>query len=167
MNNKNLYLKDLTIHLMNKGDFQLNLANDMLDIEGCATVTIEKIEGEKVISLSFEVRAAPTLTAVITKTIIDYCKNMKVEIFEPYAFVEDEEGMIIDVIFGEEATTYFHHRMMGGSITIIPMQPDNKEIKEDSDKKVDELLDQISARGINSLNKKQKEFLTNHSKGKK
>ena len=113
--------------------------------------------------LSFEVNCNPMASANITQDVIAFAtKNkMKVFIFEPYADVVNEEGIIQKTLFGDDAIKYYET----GEVPIIEeVSPDKKD--NDQQKKVDDILDQINTKGMKSLKKNQKEFLENFSKGK-
>lgn len=64
-------------------------------------------------------------------------------------------------LFGEEAIEY---RNSGRIPLHIPDEKVKKEKIREKEKEVDKILDQISVKGMKSLNKKQKEFLVNYSK---
>lgn len=154
---KTQLLKDLAIVLMNAGNSNLTLEDDVLDVNSIATVTIEK---KKEIALSFEVRTNPTYSSSLTKLIIEFCiefyKDYKVEIYETYALVIDEDDTVKEVLFGEEALEYFYRSA----------DEDEVEKKIDHEKEVDSLLDKINKNGINSLSNEQKKFLNDFSKRK-
>lgn len=117
-------------------------------------------------NISFEVNCQPTPAGIIIQELMQFGTKhkMQVNIYETYADVVDEEGIIQDTLFGEDAIHYHET----GELPIkeeIP-SPKNKEDVVDVEKKVDTILDQINDRGMKSLNKKQKQFLYNYSKGK-
>lgn len=129
---------------------------------GLSIIFIEK----NCFNISFEVNCEATPAAIITQEIIQFASKhkMKLNIYETYADVTNEEGVIQETLFGEEAIHYHET----GELPIkkeIPSK-ENQEDKVDVEKKVDNILDQISFKGMKSLNKKQKQFLENYSKGK-
>ena len=133
---------------------------------GLSIVLIEK----NAFNLSFEVNCDPMTAGIITQGLIEFSLKYKmdVNIFEPYAEVTDEEGIIQEMLFGDEALAYH----LTGEIPIKEEEM-SKEIKSKEgqeimgvQQKVDTILDQINAKGMKSLNKDQKDFLVNYSKGK-
>lgn len=136
---------------------------------GQCILTIEK---NNVFNLSFEVCCDPTASATITQEVIKFATNNKyrVEIYEPFAYVMNEgDDTIREMLFGDEAREYYDT----GEVPIkeAPIKTPEKEIPENPQKKVDDILDQISANGIGSLKENQKKFLLdianeNHSKHK-
>ncbi len=148
--NENKLFRSLLNHLDNLLTLELHLDDDLLFIDDYATLSIE---GD-VLGLSFEVNTLPTLAGIITKEVIDFCKGHTVEIFEAYAQVVDDEGVITELLFGDEALHYFYTGEL----------PSTEKV--DPEKIADTLLDQIGKKGMNSLSKDQKEFLNNFSKRK-
>lgn len=160
MKNQNI-LEKLYIHFNEKG-FCVSLDDDTLYVHhSMAMLFFEKDR----LNLSFEVCCEPTSAAVITQDVISMASTYKrnVDIFETYAFVADKEGVIQTILFGEEAVYYYE------TGEILATEEENKAQEPETDdpqKKADALLDQIHTKGIKSLNKEQKEFLENFSKGK-
>lgn len=110
-------------------------------------------------NLSYEVNCDPTASGIIAYELTEFANKhgMELNIFEPYADVTDKEGNIEQILNGDDA---LHYHETG---EIPPPQKSEQEII-DPQKNMDSILDQISQRGMRSLNKTQKEFLLNYSK---
>lgn len=116
---------------------------------------------KKVFNLSFEVNCDPTTASIVSQALFAFSEIYKcdIDVYEPYAFVLNDEGDKIEkVLFGEQAD--FYHNT--GEIPV----KEKKESKIDPQKEVDTILDQINIKGMKSLKKNQKQFLVNFSKGK-
>jgi len=107
--------------------------------------------------LSFEVNCDATISAHITQDVIEFAidHDKEVAVIEPFADVINDEEVITQTLYGEDAR---HYQETGET-------PDDDE-EIDSEKMLNKILDQISKGGMKSLNKYQKEFLISYAKGK-
>lgn len=119
------------------------------------TISVEK----NIFNISFEVCCDPTTASIVTQNVIEFARKNahKVDVYETYAHVLDENHLVQDILFGDEAIEYY-------TTGKIPVKID--EPKVDDEKKLNTILDQINAKGMKSLKKEQKQFLLDVSKGK-
>jgi len=125
---------------------------------------------EDYFNLAFDVSCDPTSASHITLEVIQFASKyqMDVDIQEPYAEVVDEKGIVLEVLFGDDAREYYETGE-------VPIKKEKEKLQEtgikpeadiDPQKKFDAILDQISKHGMESLNKHEKEFLVRFSKDK-
>jgi hypothetical protein len=167
MENKKIpsIIKDIVIYLTT--DYSPRIIGNMIDVNGLATIGLEK---DNKISLSFEIRANPTFAAILTKEFFTFMikkKKYSIDIYEEYALVFDEKtGICSDVLFGDDAIKYMHDLMFYEETDDQDLDIAKKKEDDNHQKKVDGLLDQITSKGLHSLDEIQKQFLIDFSKGK-
>lgn len=100
-----LILIDIADYL-NENGYEADLDNEMIHVEfNEAIITIE----DNNIAISFNISCDNTETAIITKLVMEgnaNYKNYKVEIYEPYLEVFDENDEYVEMLFGNEIGDY-------------------------------------------------------------
>jgi hypothetical protein len=136
-------------------DFHPTFINDILYICDSCSVMITK---SKTLDISFELGTHVNFVAHVMKILVNYAKRIdsEVDIYEFYLNVFDEEGEYVTTLYDNEAEHYHET----GEYTIKEV----KKIEIDPSKKVDEILDKVSSKGLKALDKDEKKFLLDHSK---
>jgi len=152
-------LSNLTNYLANNGFCHIEFDDEHNIIFVCIYASIVLEQRNKEIALAFEVNAAPTFAANLTIQVIQFAlkNSLQVGVYEPYATIFDEESeTVVETLFGQDALNYFETGEL----------PVNMKIVEDEDKKLDNILEQISKKGEESLNDEQRKFLNKMSNKK-
>lgn len=102
---ENDILKKLADHISEHG-FHPEIIGDVMEV--CASSTI-LIEGEDLFHISFEVDTPATWAAILTQELIYFSMDVgyAVNVYECYAMVLDDEGICIDVLYGDDAVHYY------------------------------------------------------------
>lgn len=86
---------------------------DILTIEGYSTILIDK--EESMIGISFACGFDATIAAIITKTVVIAChgkyEGYDVDVLEPYLNLVDDQGRVVEVLFGDEAVEAYNKYM--------------------------------------------------------
>lgn len=161
--NRNREILDNLAEYLSKLDFHPTIIKDIMDI--CSSSTVY-IESKNTFSISFEVNAFPTWTAVLTQKIIEFALaiGFKVEIYECYAVVFDDNDQYVDVLYGEDAMIYYETGEMPDGMKEKIANADVNLSASELSLKADAIFEQISKKGMKSLKKGQKEFLVYYSK---
>lgn len=105
---ENLLLSEITEYLIEHG-YEADLDSGIIHIEYNDAMVI--MEEDNNISLSFSIAVNPTESAIITKLVMEAAQNYKqykVEIYEPYLEIFDENDNYVEMLFGEEIGDYMN-----------------------------------------------------------
>lgn len=156
-------LEKLSFHLYKNG-FHPELHDDMLDVSNYLLISIP---GRKEFSLNFEMDTNSTWASGITLEIMKYATSIHydVQVYDPFVLIlNEEETEVVEVLFGEDALHYHETGEMPKAKSNSATDNDKKDEELiDVQKKVDNILDQISKQGLDSLKPSQRKFLKKYS----
>jgi len=167
-NNKMDILKILSKHLEQIG-FHPEYSDEVLNVCGSSAMILEDKDDEdfNILMISFEVNVSALWTTTLMQTIIEFANenDYEVDIYESFAFINNQQDECDGMLWGEEAEYYYET----GELPVVNKKS-NKKLSEISTEnphvEADKILEQIHKFGMKSLTKEQKKFLIDYSKGR-